>query len=165
MTTLIPIHSAAMFHVVHVRSRMVVGARSLFHKGLADTSSRSSTKSRRSPRPSSSRMTSLSVTRPKSGALSVQCEFDRDRRADGDEAGGEGRALVGVVAAADDGAEVVRSGVAAPALFLDGDGLADGLADLAGHRLGFLFGGADGLRARLIFVHANLRGAELDILD
>ena len=46
MTTLMPIHSAAMFQVVQVRSRMVVGARSLFQSGLADTSSRSSTKSR-----------------------------------------------------------------------------------------------------------------------
>src|SRR5918994_7347091 len=106
MTTLIPIHSAAMFQVVHVRSRMVVGARSLFHSGLADTSSRSSTKSRRSTRPSSSRMTSFSVARSKSGALSVKCELDRDHRPDGDQAGGEGRVVVRVEVAADDGAEV-----------------------------------------------------------
>src|SRR5829696_203412 len=46
MTTLIPIHRAAMFHVVHVRSRMVVGARSRFHRGLEETSSRNSSKSR-----------------------------------------------------------------------------------------------------------------------
>src|SRR5688572_524636 len=48
MTTLIPIHSAAMCQVDHVRCAMVVGARSLFHSGECETSSRSSTKSRRS---------------------------------------------------------------------------------------------------------------------
>src|ERR1051325_4400857 len=46
MTTLMPIHSAAMFHVDHVRSLMVVGARSRFQSGLAETSLRSSSKSR-----------------------------------------------------------------------------------------------------------------------
>jgi hypothetical protein len=46
ITTLIPIQSAAMFHVVQVRSRIVVGARSRFHKGLADTSAFNSSKSR-----------------------------------------------------------------------------------------------------------------------
>lgn len=39
MTTLIPIHNAAMFHVDHVRCSIVVGARSAFHNGDADTSS------------------------------------------------------------------------------------------------------------------------------
>src|SRR5436190_20093594 len=38
ITTLIPIHNAAMFQVLHVRSRIVVGARSLFHSGLLETS-------------------------------------------------------------------------------------------------------------------------------
>ena len=46
MTTLIPIQSAAMFHVDHVRSLIVVGARSSFHSGLAETSLRNSSKSR-----------------------------------------------------------------------------------------------------------------------
>ena len=45
ITTLMPIHRAAMFHVDHVRSLMVVGARSWFQSGLADTSLCSSTKS------------------------------------------------------------------------------------------------------------------------
>jgi hypothetical protein len=34
-----------MFQVVQVRSRIVVGARSRFHRGLPDTSSRNSSKS------------------------------------------------------------------------------------------------------------------------
>ena len=34
MTTLIPTQSAAIFQVDHVRSSIVVGARSLFHSGL-----------------------------------------------------------------------------------------------------------------------------------
>src|SRR6266705_5631732 len=38
MTTLIPIHSAAMFQVLQVLSRMVVGARSRFQRGLPETS-------------------------------------------------------------------------------------------------------------------------------
>ena len=46
MTTLMPIQSAAMFQVDQVRSLMVVGARSLFHSGLLETSFVSSTKSR-----------------------------------------------------------------------------------------------------------------------
>ena len=45
MTTLMPIHSAAMFHVDQVRSRIVVGARSRFHNGLGDISPSSSTNS------------------------------------------------------------------------------------------------------------------------
>src|SRR5207249_11604387 len=45
ITTLMPIQSAAMFHVDHVRSRMVVGARSRVQGGLDDTSRSSSTKS------------------------------------------------------------------------------------------------------------------------
>src|SRR5688500_12550952 len=53
MTTLIPIHSAAMCQVDQVRCAIVVGARSLFHSGECDTSSCSSTKSRRSADPSS----------------------------------------------------------------------------------------------------------------
>src|SRR5437867_3335498 len=44
MTTLIPIQSAAMFQVDHVLSRIVVGARSGFHNGLAETSVVSSSK-------------------------------------------------------------------------------------------------------------------------
>src|SRR5687768_12512534 len=40
-----PIQSAAIFHVDHVRSLMVVGARSLFHRGLPERSLRSSSKS------------------------------------------------------------------------------------------------------------------------
>src|SRR5688572_15449617 len=48
MTTLIPIHSAAMCQVDQVRCAIVVGAKSLFHSGECDTSSCSSTKSRRS---------------------------------------------------------------------------------------------------------------------
>ena len=39
MTTLIPIHSAAMFHVDQVRCRIVAGAKSLFHSGLSGISS------------------------------------------------------------------------------------------------------------------------------
>src|SRR6185295_14593360 len=35
MTTLMPIQRAAIFHVDHVRSLIVVGARSWFHSGLA----------------------------------------------------------------------------------------------------------------------------------
>src|SRR5688500_102207 len=46
MTTLIPIHSAAMFQVDQVRSLIVVGARSLFQSELEETSFRSSSKSR-----------------------------------------------------------------------------------------------------------------------
>src|SRR5687768_3789517 len=81
MTTLIPIHSAAMFHVVHVRSRMVVGARSLFHSGLADTSSRSSTKSRRSA-VSSAFIVSVAI-------FLLKLEADDDARVDLDLADGE----------------------------------------------------------------------------
>src|SRR5687767_1394288 len=46
MTTLIPIHSAAMFQVDQVRSLIVVGARSLFQSELEETSFCSSSKSR-----------------------------------------------------------------------------------------------------------------------
>src|SRR5262245_66665232 len=46
MTTLIPIQSAAIFHVDHVRCLMVVGARSRFQRGLLETSRSSSMKSR-----------------------------------------------------------------------------------------------------------------------
>src|SRR5688572_18817284 len=45
ITTLMPIHSAAMCQVFQVRWAMVVGARSLFQRGEAETSSLSSTKS------------------------------------------------------------------------------------------------------------------------
>src|SRR5262245_49019760 len=46
MTTLMPIQSAAMFHVDQVLSLIVVGARSRFQRGLLETSRSSSTKSR-----------------------------------------------------------------------------------------------------------------------
>ncbi len=46
MTTLMPIQSAAMFQVDHVRSLIVVGARSRFQRGLCETSVCNSTKSR-----------------------------------------------------------------------------------------------------------------------
>src|SRR6185436_13908159 len=36
ITTLMPIHNAAIFHVDQVRSRMVVGARSRFQSGLRE---------------------------------------------------------------------------------------------------------------------------------
>src|SRR5262249_44401130 len=45
ITTDIPIQRAAMLYVDHVRWPMLVGARSGFHSGLVDTSSRSSTNS------------------------------------------------------------------------------------------------------------------------
>src|SRR5688572_7768567 len=46
MTTLMPIQRAAIFQVDQVRSLIVVGARSLFQRGLPETSLRSSSKSR-----------------------------------------------------------------------------------------------------------------------
>ena len=45
ITTLMPIHRAAIFQVDQVRSLIVVGARSGFHSGLWDTSLCSSSKS------------------------------------------------------------------------------------------------------------------------
>src|SRR5215207_9580093 len=136
MTTLIPIHSAAMFHVVHVRSRMVVGARSRFHRGLPDTSSCSSTKSRRSVVVCA--LTPVSILRccPRRSARSLEPELDRDARADLDEPESERALGVGRIAAVE--RDRVGAGVrdrvagAGRRLLLDADGLADLLADGAG---------------------------------
>lgn len=91
MTTLMPIHSAAMFHVVHVRSRMEVGARSRFQRGLDETSSLNSTKSRCVSALSRLEVSGLIFSFEAIGLVEVLIENEarRNLRRYGYEAGGE----------------------------------------------------------------------------